>query len=310
MGINLVRMLLDKGHFVRSYDIAPFAYPEADQVDVLRGDIRDMGLHDQAFDGIDVMVHCAAALPLCDQAEIMSTNVDGTRMLLETARAKGTARFIHISTTAVYGIPDHHPLIEEDPMIGVGPYGASKVRAEEVCQEFRAGGMCLPVLRPKSFVGPERLGAFELLYDFACDGHGFPVLGIGEQPVSAVGCGGSERCGSVVCNAGRGGCERYVQRGRGRVRDIARELSGGAGPGRAWPARCGLSRRTGDCSAADAGGAGGCRRSTSGFTRPRGRDSFVSTDKLQSRLGWAAPGIPMPRRWCGTMNGIWPIVIA
>jgi nucleoside-diphosphate-sugar epimerase len=181
MGINLVRRLLAQGHRVRSYDIAPFAYPEAGRIDEVQGDIRDRALHDRAFDGIDIVVHCAAALPLSDPAEIASTNVDGTRMLLETAEAKGTPRFIHISSTAVYGIPDHHPLTEADPMHGVGAYGASKVAAEEVCAEFRGRGMCLPVLRPKSFVGPERLGAFELLYDFAYDGHNFPVLGSGDN---------------------------------------------------------------------------------------------------------------------------------
>lgn len=181
MGINLVRRLLAEGHAVRSYDIAPFSYPEADRIMILEGDIRDPSLHDRAFDGIDVVVHCAAALPLSPPDEIHSTNVEGTRMLLETAASKGIERFIHVSTTAVYGIPDHHPLTEADPIHGVGPYGVSKVLAEAVCKDYRAGGMCLPVLRPKSFVGPERLGAFELLYDFAYHGHNFPVLGTGDN---------------------------------------------------------------------------------------------------------------------------------
>ncbi|MBF9061270.1 NAD-dependent epimerase/dehydratase family protein [Rhodobacterales bacterium HKCCSP123] len=181
MGINLVRHLLARGCAVRSWDIAPFNYPEADRIDVLQGDIRDLSLHDRAFEGVDLVVHCAAALPLAAPAEIRSTNVDGTRLLLETAARTGTGRFIHISSTAVYGIPDHHPLIETDRMVGVGPYGASKVAAEEICAPFRAAGMVLPILRPKSFVGPERLGAFELLYDFASTGHNFPVLGAGDN---------------------------------------------------------------------------------------------------------------------------------
>jgi nucleoside-diphosphate-sugar epimerase len=181
MGINLVRFLLNKGHDVRSYDIAPFTYPEADRISVLHGDIRDISLHDTAFEGVDIVVHCAAALPLADAAEIMSTNVDGTRLMLQASLDRGVERFIHISSTAVYGVPDHHPLVESDPMIGVGPYGKSKVRAEHVCAEFRDKGLLLPVLRPKSFVGPERLGAFELLYDFANTGHNFPVLGSGNN---------------------------------------------------------------------------------------------------------------------------------
>jgi nucleoside-diphosphate-sugar epimerase len=181
MGINLVRFLLNEGHDVRSYDIAPFTYPEADQTSVLQGDIRDATLHDTAFDGVDVVVHCAAALPLADKAEIMSTNVEGTRLMLQASLDRGIERFIHISSTAVYGVPDHHPLVESDPMTGVGPYGESKVQAEHVCAEFREKGLLLPVLRPKSFVGPERLGAFELLYDFAYTGHNFPVLGSGHN---------------------------------------------------------------------------------------------------------------------------------
>lgn len=181
MGINLVRYLLERGHNVRSYDLQPFAYPESGQIDELQGDIRNLQLHDHAFDGVDIVVHCAAALPLETPQEIHSTNVDGTRLLLESAEKRGIERFIHTSSTAVYGIPDHHPLIEDDPMHGVGAYGASKVAAEHICNEFRAKGLVLPVLRPKSFVGPERLGAFELLYDFAYTGHNFPVLGSGNN---------------------------------------------------------------------------------------------------------------------------------
>lgn len=181
LGINLIRHLLARGHDIRSYDFAPFDYPEVDRIDAILGDIRDHSLHERAFDGIDMVVHCAAALPLCSDEEIFSTDVGGTKLLLETAQEKGISRFIHISSTAVYGIPDHHPLFETDPMVGVGPYGTAKVEAEQVCTGFRERGMCLPVLRPKSFVGPERLGAFELLYDFAHDGHGFPVLGNGNN---------------------------------------------------------------------------------------------------------------------------------
>ncbi len=182
LGINLVRQLLERGHEVRSLDLAAFDYPEADRVTALTGDIRDDGLVARAMQGVDVAVHCAAALPLCAPKEIASVEVEGTRRLLDAARSAGVARFIHISSTAVYGVPDHHPLREDDRLIGVGPYGEAKIAAEAVCAEYRAQGLCVPVLRPKSFVGPERLGVFELLYDFAYDGHNFPVLGRDDKP--------------------------------------------------------------------------------------------------------------------------------
>ena len=81
----------------------------------------------------------------------------------------------------MYGIPDHHPIYEDDKLDGVGPYGEAKILAEEICLEYRAKGMCVPILRPKSFVGPERLGVFAMLYDWANDGHGFPMIGSGRN---------------------------------------------------------------------------------------------------------------------------------
>lgn len=181
LGINFVRLLLARGVQTRSLDIAPFEYPERDLVDALLGDIRDPAAVARAMQGVGSVVHCAAALPLATDEEIHSTDVEGTRLLLQAALQRDVARFVFISSTAVYGIPDHTPIREDDPLHGVGPYGCAKIEAERLCAAYRSRGLCVPVLRPKSFVGPERLGAFELLYDWAADGHGFPVLGRGDN---------------------------------------------------------------------------------------------------------------------------------
>jgi nucleoside-diphosphate-sugar epimerase len=181
LGINLVRYLLGRGYEVVSLDIAPFDYPERDRIVEVRGDIRRRGDVDRAMQGVDVVVHTAAALPLYKPADIYSTDIDGLRTVLASAQAHGVNRVVHISSTAVYGIPDHHPLVEDDALDGVGPYGEAKVMAEQICLEFRAKGMCIPIIRPKSFVGPERLGVFALFYDWARDGKSFPVLGSGNN---------------------------------------------------------------------------------------------------------------------------------
>src|SRR4029453_9124655 len=94
---------------------------------------------------------------------------------------KQTARFIQISSTAVYGIPDHHPLSETDPLHGVGPSREAKREAEAVRLEYRRRGMRVPILRPVTFVGPERLGVFALLYEWASEGRGFPMVGNGKN---------------------------------------------------------------------------------------------------------------------------------
>jgi nucleoside-diphosphate-sugar epimerase len=183
LGINLSRYLVAKGHNVTSLDVAPFTYPDMrDKVRIVDGDIRNKPDVDAAMEGVDIVVHAAAALPLYSPKEIFSTDVEGTRIVLHSAQSHNVERVIHISSTAVYGIPEHHPVYETDPMIGVGPYGEAKVQAEKVCEEFRARGMCIPVIRPKSFIGPERLGVFALLYEWASEGHNFPVLGREKNP--------------------------------------------------------------------------------------------------------------------------------
>ncbi|WP_010251877.1 NAD-dependent epimerase/dehydratase family protein [Acetivibrio cellulolyticus] len=182
LGINLIRFLLKKGCSVISLDTADFEYDDVkNDIRIIKGDIRDRKIVDKSMEQIDIVVHTAAALPLYKKEDIFSTDIDGTRNIVDSAFNHGVERVIHISSTAVYGIPDHHPLMENDRLDGVGYYGEAKIKAEEVCQEYRKKGMCIPVLRPKSFIGPERLGVFALFYDWAKDGKGFPMIGNGRN---------------------------------------------------------------------------------------------------------------------------------
>jgi nucleoside-diphosphate-sugar epimerase len=178
LGINLIRHLLARGDAVVSLDREPFEYPERATITEIRGDIRVRADVERAVDGCDVVVHAAAALPLYPPEEIHTIDVEGTRTVIE---ASGKRRVIHISSTAVYGVPDHHPLTEDDRLHGVGPYGIAKVEAESVCASARAAGREISILRPKSFVGPERLGVFALMYEWAREGRDFPILGRGDN---------------------------------------------------------------------------------------------------------------------------------
>ena len=102
LGINLVRHLLPRGHQVTSLDFADFDYPDCtDRVRIVTVDIRDPSTVHQAVQGADIVVHCAAALPLYKREDIFTTDVDGTRNVLEAARQGGAERVIHISSTAV-----------------------------------------------------------------------------------------------------------------------------------------------------------------------------------------------------------------
>ena len=148
----------------------------------MRGDIRHPATARELVQGADVLVHAAAALPIRgSRDEIRAVNVGGTATTLSAAREAGVGRAIFISSTAVYGVPKVHPIGEDAPLVGVGPYGESKIEAEGVCLEFVRRGLDAVIVRPKTFIGPERLGVFEILFDWVHDGRRIYMLGDGSN---------------------------------------------------------------------------------------------------------------------------------
>jgi nucleoside-diphosphate-sugar epimerase len=183
LGLHLARRLLADGHEVRTLDLVPLDDRELEpEVDELRGDVRDPAAVARLAAGADVLVHAAAALPIQASREaIRSVNVEGAAVTLASALEAGVERAVLISSTAVYGVPKHHPLAEEAPLVGVGHYGESKIEAERVAHDARRRGLAVVVLRPKTFIGPERLGVFEILFDWIREGRRIPILGDGSN---------------------------------------------------------------------------------------------------------------------------------
>jgi nucleoside-diphosphate-sugar epimerase len=183
LGLHLARRLAGDGHHVRTLDLAPLddAVLEG-RVEEVRGDVRHAPDARRLVAGADVLVHAAAALPIQEsRAAIRSVNVEGAAVTLAAAAEAGVRRVVLISSTAVYGVPERHPIHEEDPLVGVGHYGESKIDAERLCLAFGLRGLETVIVRPKTFVGPERLGVFEILFDWIREGRRIPILGDGEN---------------------------------------------------------------------------------------------------------------------------------
>ncbi|MCX5385569.1 NAD(P)-dependent oxidoreductase [Streptomyces sp. NBC_00083] len=179
LGSTLVERLLADGHEVHCVDLrAPRTRHE--RLTHTVSDVRDAVAMKRATDGADVVVHCAAALPSYPADQIRSVIVGGTESVLGAAEANAVPRFVHISSTAVYGLPKVVPTPEEYPREPVDTYSAAKAEAEEVAERFRGREMCLPILRPKTFLGPGRMGLFAMLFEWAEEGRHFPVLGKGD----------------------------------------------------------------------------------------------------------------------------------
>jgi nucleoside-diphosphate-sugar epimerase len=183
LGLHLARRLLAGGHEVRTLDVVPLDDPGLERsVEEVRGDVRDQADAQRLVDGADVLVHAAAALPIqASRDGIRSVNVDGAAVTLTAALEAGVRRAILISSTAVYGVPEIHPIPEDAPLVGVGHYGESKIEAERVAQDVGRRGLEVVILRPKTFLGPERLGVFEILFDWIREGRRIPILGNGSN---------------------------------------------------------------------------------------------------------------------------------
>ena len=107
----------------------------ADNIRIIKGDIRNLDTVKEASKGVDFIIHTAAQIdvekstgdPLFDA----DNNIIGTLNLLKVARGLGgLQRFVYFSSAAVYGIPKHLPIDENHPAEPISPYGLSKLTGE------------------------------------------------------------------------------------------------------------------------------------------------------------------------------------
>ena len=218
LGLHLARRLLAEGHEARTLDLAPLDDSELERsVEELHGDVRDPAAATRLAEGADVLVHAAAALPIqASRDSIRSVNVEGTAIVLAAALEAGVRRAVLISSTAVYGVPKHHPIDETSPLVGVGHYGESKIDAEQVARDFGQRGLEVVILRPKTFIGPERLGVFEILFDWIREGRRIPILGDGSNRYQLLAV--EDLVETTLAAAEGGGRGRDLQRRRHGVR--------------------------------------------------------------------------------------------
>lgn len=139
-------------------DIAPASL---DAMQVVAGDIRDPYFMGRAMKGIEMVFHLAAliAIPHSYRAPLsyVHTNAEGTVNVLEAALQHGVGRFLHTSTSEVYGTAQYVPIDERHPLSSQSPYAASKVGADQLALAFhRSYGLPIVTLRPFNTYGPRQ----------------------------------------------------------------------------------------------------------------------------------------------------------
>jgi len=131
------------------------------QIKVVPGDVRDPTQMMSLVQGHDAVLHLAAliAIPFSYVApdQYVQTNISGTLNLLNAARAHGIGRFIHTSTSEVYGTARYVPMDEGHPLQGQSPYSATKIGADQMVSSFYTSfGLPTVTIRPFNTFGPRQ----------------------------------------------------------------------------------------------------------------------------------------------------------
>jgi oxidoreductase len=169
IGGHLARRLVREGYRIRCLvrPTSDTSTLEPLDVELVRGDLTDAGSLLGAVRGCRFVLHCAALVSdWATVEEIKQVNVAGTRSVLEASSAGSAERFVHFSTTDVYGHPDR-PEIDEThvPDRFSNWYSETKRAAEaEVRGVEQARGMNVVILRPATVYGP---GSEDVVGDIA-----------------------------------------------------------------------------------------------------------------------------------------------
>ncbi len=169
IGSHLVESLLAKGADVRALSyynsFNNWGWLEdiqnLEKVEVWNGDIRDPHYCQSLCKEVEVIFHLAALIAIpysyTAAASYVDTNVKGTLNLCQAALSNGCKRFIHASTSEVYGTAQYTPMDEAHPLQAQSPYSASKIGAEAIAMSFYYSyQLGVTIARPFNTYGPRQ----------------------------------------------------------------------------------------------------------------------------------------------------------
>lgn len=221
LGSSITRSLIRSNEEVVSLDIWESSDRPKDMEFVL-GSILDRDLVKKLVQGVDVVHHTAALVPLTKAGKkFHEVNANGTRIVAEEAAKAGVKYFVHTSSSTVFGKPPC-PVTNASPLKPIDPYGISKLEAErEVQKVSESTGMPLIVVRPRTMIATGRLGIFQILFEWIKEGRNVYVIGDGKNKIQFLHADDLISCYMFLCKKEKPG---YYNVGTDRYDDLETSL--------------------------------------------------------------------------------------
>ncbi len=130
-------------------------------LEIIMGDLKDADAVRKAVRNCEIIFHLGALIAIpysyVHPLDFVQTNVLGTVNLLNACLEKGVKKFIHTSTSEVYGTAQYVPIVEQHPLKVQSPYSASKISADKMAESyFRSFGLPVATVRPFNTYGPRQ----------------------------------------------------------------------------------------------------------------------------------------------------------
>ncbi len=182
-GSILKRRLLDDGAQVVSIDLVPDPARHPALLSI-QGDLRDRAAMRELFrtHRFDAVFHIAAQLAhgKIDHDLLWGSNVDGTRILAESARDAGVRKLVFTSTNCLWASNMGRPVREDDPPAPAELYGESKLEGERLLRQFQPA-LQVVILRCPTIIDSGRLGLLAILFEFIRENKTVWVVGSGNN---------------------------------------------------------------------------------------------------------------------------------
>ena len=182
LGTYIVQKLLNYGHKVIGIDKFENINFK-NKIDFYKVDINDNYKNlVKYFKNVDIVHHNAALVPITKAGNhFYITNIYGTENILRASIEAKVRHFSHMSSSAIFGFPKGDENVDVDKPSPKEIYGKSKFLAEKKVEKYLVGNnfKSCSIIRPRTVVGPGRLGIFSILFDWVKDDKKIPIIGDG-----------------------------------------------------------------------------------------------------------------------------------